>query len=60
MIKKDKKKKLVIDQKTMKTADIMFLIMIIILLILLSVAIISIISPELINNIKASLLNLFN
>lgn len=48
-----------IDKDTMKVANISFMIVIIVLLILLSVAALSIISPELYESLKASVINLF-
>lgn len=48
-----------IDKDTMKVANISFMIVIIVLLILLSVAALSIISPELYESLKGSVINLF-
>lgn len=48
-----------IDKDTMKVANISFMIVVIVLLILLSVAALSIISPELYESLKASVINLF-
>lgn len=48
-----------IDKDTMKAANISFMIVVIVLLILSSVAALSIISPELYESLKASVINLF-
>ncbi len=58
--KKEANKRVKIDKKSMREADRYFIIIIIILFILLSVAMVTIINPDMINNIKASIQNLFN
>lgn len=54
------KKRIKVDKKTMKDANISFIIIIIILFILLTVGAIGIINPNVYDVIKASLGKLFN
>lgn len=48
-----------IDKDTMKAANISFIIVVAILLLLLSLTVLTIISPETYNALKASIANLF-
>ena len=48
-----------IDKETMKVTNVWFIIMIIILLILLSITTLSIVTPEVIDNLKATIINVF-
>ena len=58
--KKEVKSSVKVDRKAMKEANRYFIVIIIILFILLSVAMVTIINPNIIDDIKASLHNLFN
>ena len=54
---KDKKN---VDYKTMRQFDILFIIIVVLLLLLLMVGFVFIFNPDLFNQIKANLYNLFN